>query len=511
MQPISKSRRGTNGRIALGCRNSVAAVSLASLLVAAALLAGCTVGPNYNRPTATVPAKWDVEEPWRESAPKDNLAKGEWWTVFQDDDLNGLEKQALAENQTIKVGIAHLEQARATAAIQVSTLFPTLSGGASVERQRLSGNRPPNSSAPVTSPIQQNTFQIPFTVSYELDIFGKRRRSIEAAEAAYQANAADLENVRLLITSQLAGDYFNLRQLDSEIGILRRTVDSLQRGLDLVNSRHKGGVASGLDVAQEETLLNATRTQATLLLQSRKQFEDSIAVLANRAAPDFHVAPRELAGEPPPLDAGLPSDLLERRPDIAEAERLMAQANAQIGIAQAAYYPSFNLFGQAGWQSADITKLASIQSIFWAVGGNAAEDIFTGGARRAQVQFARAGYDANVATYRSTVLGAFQEVQDEMTALTVLSQAQEEQQQTVDAARRALDISTDRYSGGLVNYLDVVTAQQNLLSNEQQLAVIHGQRLVASVLLVKALGGGWDASSLAAVQVKPARKDIITP
>jgi outer membrane protein, multidrug efflux system len=490
----------------------LARVPLASsLLVAAASLIGCTVGPNYNRPAATVPAKWDVAEPWRESAPKDSVAKGEWWAVFQDDELNALEQQTLAENQTLKVSIAHLQQARATAAIQVATLFPTLSSGASAERQRLSGNRPTNGVPVALQPVQQNTFQIPFTVSYELDIFGRRRRAIEAAEAAYQANAADLENVRLLVTSQLAGDYFNLRQLDSEIGILRRTVESLQHGLDLVNSRHNGGVASGLDVAQEETLLNSTRTQATLLQQQRKQFEDAIAVLAGRPAPDFHVAPREIKGEPPTLNAGIPSDVLERRPDIAEAERLMASANAQIGIAQAAYYPSFNLFGQAGWQSADITKIASVQSIFWAVGANVAEDIFTGGARRAQVQYARAGFDANVASYRQTVLNAFQEVQDELTALNVLSEAQQEQQETVDAARRALDISTNRYSGGLVNYLDVVTAQQNLLSNEQQLAVIHGQRLVASVLLVKALGGGWDASSLAAVQVKPARKDIITP
>jgi multidrug efflux system outer membrane protein len=497
-----------------GMNRTVASLRLATsaALVSAFLLGGCTVGPNYKRPDASVAPHWDVEQPWRESAPKDNFDKGEWWKVFGDDDLNAFEAQAIGENQTIKISIAHLEQSRATAAIQVATLFPTLSTGASAERQRLSGNRPANNSAiPVTSPFQQNTFQIPFTVSYEVDIFGKRRRSIEAAEAAYQANAADLQNVRLLITSQLAGDYFNLRQLDSEIGILRRTVEALQRGLDLVNSRHSGGVASGLDVAQEETLLNATRTQATLILQQRKQFEDAIAVLVNRPAPDFHIAARELAGEPPSLNAGLPSDLLERRPDIAEAERLMASANAQIGIAQAAYYPSFNLFGQAGWQSADITKLASIQSIFWAVGANVAEDIFTGGARRAQVQFARAGYDANVASYRQTVLSAFQEVQDELTALNVLSEAQHEQQDTVDAARRTLDISTNRYSGGLVNYLDVVTAQQNLLQNEQQLAVIQGQRLVASVLLVKALGGGWDASSLAIVQVKPHRKDIITP
>jgi outer membrane protein, multidrug efflux system len=507
MREHFQSPRGGNGRIT----SSPLRVAVAMVLVSASFLAGCTVGPNYKKPSAATAAHWDVEQPWRESAPKDTFDKGEWWRVFDDDDLNTFEAQAIAENQTIKISIARLEQARATAAIQVATLFPTLSSGAGVERQRLSGNRPSSGSTLAVSPFQQSTFQIPFTVSYEVDIFGRRRRSIEAAEAAYQANAADLQNVRLLITSQVAGDYFNLRQLDSEIGILRRTVDALQRGLDLVNSRHAGGVASGLDVAQEETLLDTTRTQATLILQQRKQFEDAIAVLVNRAAPDFHIASRELAGEPPSLNAGLPSDLLERRPDIAESERLMASANAQIGIAQAAYYPSFNLFGQAGWQAADITKLASIQSIFWAVGANVAEDIFTGGARRAQVQFARAGWDANVASYRQTVLSAFQEVQDELTALNVLSQAQQEQQQTVDAARRTLDISTNRYQGGLVNYLDVVTAQQNLLQNEQQLAVIQGQRLVASVLLVKALGGGWDASSLAIVQVKPQRRDIITP
>ena len=443
--------------------------------------------------------------------PKTALPKGEWWDVFHDEELNAFEKQALAENQTIKVSIAHLEQARATAAIQIATLFPTLSSGAQVERQRLSGNRPTNGVPISLQPVQQSTFTLPFTVSYEVDLFGKRRRSIEAAEAAYQANAADMENVRLLVTSQLAGDYFNLRQFDSELGILRRTVEALQKGLDLVNSRHLGGVASGLDVAQEETLLNTTRTQATLLQQQRKQFEDAIAVLVGRPAPDFHVAVRELNAEPPPIDAGLPSDVLERRPDIAEAERQMAVANAQIGIARAAYYPSLNLFGQAGWETASISKLANVQSIFWAVGANVAEDIFTGGARRAQMQYARAGFDANVASYRGTVLGAFQEVQDDLTGLNVLTEAQQSQQQAVDAARRALDISTDRYSGGLVSYLDVVTAQQNLLSDEQQLAQIHGQRLVTSVLLVKALGGGWDASSLAAVQVKPHAKDIITP
>jgi multidrug efflux system outer membrane protein len=484
----------------------------AALLFAAGIFfAGCTVGPNYKRASAPSATKWDVAEPWREGTPKDAIPKGQWWTVFHDEDLNALETQALSANQTLKVSIARLEQARATAAVQVATLFPTLITSPGVTRQRLSGNRPTNGVPINLRPVTQNTFSVPFTVSYEVDLFGRRRRSIEAAEASYQANAADVENVRLLVTSQLAGDYFNLRELDSELQILNRTVEALQKGLDLVNSRHSGGVASGLDVAQEETLLNTTRTQSVLLQQQRKQFEDAIAVLVGQPAPDFHIAARILNAEPPSLDASLPSDLLERRPDIAEAERQMAVANAEIGVAVAAYYPSLPLFAQGGWQAGDIAKLANAGSLFWAIGANVSQEIFTGGARRAQVQFARAGYDANVATYRQTVLSAFQEVQDEITGLAVLIQAQQTQQEAVNSARRTLDISTSRYTGGLVSYLDVVTAQRDLLTDEQQLAIIEGQRLVSSVLLVKALGGGWDASSLAAVQVKPKRKDIITP
>ena len=382
---------------------------------------GCTVGPKYQRAAAPVPAKWDVAEPWRESAPKDGVAKGEWWSVFHDDDLSTLVKQALDANQTIKIAAARLEQARASAAVQIATQFPTLSTSPSVQRQRLSGNRPSIGNFPVNSPVSQNNNVLPFTVAYEVDLFGRRRRNIEAAQASYQGTAADLENVRLVITAELAGDYFTLRQLDTELGILNRTVETLQKGLQLVDSRHKGGVASGLDVAQEETLLNTTRTQAILLQQQRKQFEDAIAVLVGKPAPDFHIASKELNAEPPALDAGLPSDLLERRPDIAEAERQMAVANAQIGIAKAAYYPSLNLFGNGGWQAADIAKLANVQSTFWAVGANVAETIFSGGSRRAQVQFAKSGYDASVAFYRDTVLNAFREVQDDLTGLTVLA------------------------------------------------------------------------------------------
>jgi len=474
-------------------------------------LAGCTVGPNYKRPAAAVPVKWEVAEPWREAAPRDAIPKTTWWTVFHDDDLNTLENEFLTANQTLKVAFAHFDQARASAAVQNAQLFPTLSVDPAAERQRFSGNRSIGSYAPPSGPVTQNSYVLPFTVSYEVDLVGKRRRTIEAAQASYQANAADLESVRLVLTAELAADYFTLRQLDTQLALLRRTVETLQKGLDLVNSRHGGGVASGLDVTQEETLLNTTRTQAILLRQQRKQFEDAIAVLTGKPAPDFHLTERPLAAEPPILETSLPSDLLERRPDIAESERQMAIANAQIGIAKAAYYPSLVLYGQGGWNSADITQLLNAASTFWAVGANLAQDVFTGGARRAQMQFSQAGYDASVAAYRGTVLNAFREVQDNLTGLQVLDSARQSQADAVDSSRRQLDIATSRYTGGLVSYLDVVSAQQNLLNNEQEAAIIQGQRLVTSVLLVKALGGGWDAASLAAVQQKPQARNAFAP
>jgi len=480
-------------------------------LVVSTILAGCTVGPNYKKPAAPVPAKWDVAEPFREAAPKDAVPKTAWWTVFQDEQLNGLEQELLTANETLKVALAHYGQARASAAVQNSTLFPTVGVSPSAGRQRYSGDRATGSSFKLSGPITQSSFQIPFTVNYEVDLVGRRRRTIEASQAALQANAADLENVRLILTAELAADYFTLRQVDTQIALLTRTVSNLEKGLELVNSRHTGGLTSGLDVAQEETLLNTTKTQATLLRQERKQFEDAIAVLTGHPAPDFHMSARELSSSPPSLDTSLPSDLLERRPDIAEAERQMAIANAQIGIAKAAYYPSLVLYGQGGWNSAKLEQLLDAESGAWAIGANLAETIFAGGARRAGVQYSQAEYDASVASYRGTVLNAFREVQDDLTGLEVLAKAQKEQADAVAAARRQLDIAASRYAGGLVNYLDVVNAQQIVLNSEQEAAIIMGQRLVTSVLLVKALGGGWDANSLAAVQVKPQFKDIVAP
>jgi multidrug efflux system outer membrane protein len=482
-----------------------------ALVVAGALLGGCSVGPNYKRPAAPTPAKWDVQAPWREATPKDSVAKTDWWSVFGDEELNGLETDLLAANQTLKVAFAHYDQARATAAIQNAALFPTVGFEPAAGRQRYSGTRATGSTFPLSQAVTQNSYQVPFAVSYEVDLVGKRRRTIAAAQSSLQANAADLENMRLILSAELAGDYYNLRQLDAEIALLQRTIESLQKGLQLVNSRHTGGVASGLDVAQEETLLDTTRTRAILLQQQRKQYEDAIAILAGKPAPGFQIAARDLNVEPPAIDLILPSDLLERRPDIAESERQMKVANEQIGIAEAAYYPSLTLYGQGGWNSANISQLMNAESAMWGLGANVVQNIFTGGARRAQVQYSQAGYEAAVGSYRQTVLNAFGEVQDNLTGLEVLAKAQSAQADAVASSIRQLDIATSRYKGGLVNYLDVVNAQQIVLDNEQEAAIIQGQRLVTTVSLVKALGGGWDAKSLDAVHVKAQFKDIIAP
>ncbi|HVP67917.1 MAG TPA: efflux transporter outer membrane subunit [Anaeromyxobacteraceae bacterium] len=482
------------------------------MLCAAALCSatGCAVGPNYSRPDAAAPEAWDVPAPWRVASPKDAVPKSKWWALFRDEELEQLEGELLQANQTLKVAVAHLDQARAAAAVQNAALFPTVGTAPFVGVEHYSGNRPSGSTATLT-PVTQSNYLLPFTLSYEVDLFGSVRRSIESAQASYQASAADLENVRLSLTAELAADYFTLRQLDTEIAILNRSVENIRKGLELIAARHAGGIASSLDVAQEETLYNTTRTQATLLLRQRRQYEDAIAVLVGRPAPAFHLASRELAAEPPGIGLALPSDVLERRPDVAEAERQMAAANAQIGVATAALFPSLTLYGQGGWNSVNISQLFNPASGFWALAAALAQTIFDGGAHTAQVDGAKAAYEAAVASYRSTVLNAFREVQDSITGLQVLDTARKSQADAVSSARRQLELATSRYNGGLVSYLDVVVAQQSLLANEEEAAVIQGQRLVTAVLLVKALGGGWDASSLADVQVKPQVIDAFTP
>jgi outer membrane protein, multidrug efflux system len=483
---------------------------LGACALSAVWLAGCMVGPNYHRPDAPVAATWKTEGPWRQGEPSDQLGKGDWWAIFNDPQLNSLEVQAVAANQDIQVAITKLEQARAQARIAVAGLYPQANTNLSASRGTDAGNRPFNQlSVPV--PLTSNTFEIPFTVTWEPDLFGGIRRNIQSLQASYQASGADLANVRLTIAAEVGADYFTLRQLDTQIAVLDRTVASFEKGLQLVENRQQGGVASGLDVAQEQTLLDGTRTQAILLRQQRAQYEDAIAVLIGQPAPTFRLPFGEISARLPVIPSGVPSDLLERRPDVAEAERQMAAANAQIGVAMAAYYPSFPISLGGGFESFSLTSLVNANSTFWAVGVSAFETIFTGGARRAQVQYQQAGYQGTIATYRGTVLNAFREVEDSLAGLTVLDQAEKTQAAAVADARKALDIATNRYTGGLVNYLDVITAQQTLLSNESLAAQLDGERLVTSVQLVKALGGGWDASSIAALKVKPSIKQAVEP
>jgi outer membrane protein, multidrug efflux system len=484
--------------------------ALTCAAIVAFICTGCPVGPNYHRPDAPAAPAWKAEDPWRPGEPRDQIPKGEWWKIFGDSDLNALEAQAMVANPTLQAGAARLDQARATARLTVAGLYPQAGAGAGASRARESGNRP---FVPVGggTPITASTYQLSFNVIYETDLFGRVRRNIEASNATMQASAADLEGLRLLIASEIAADYYTVREIDAEIGVLDSTVDSLQKGLQLVENRAKGGVASGLDVAQEQTLLDSTRTQAILLHQQRVQFEDAIGTLTGQPASNFKLAAKPMTSTIPAIPVGVPSDLLERRPDIAEAERGMASANALIGVAKSAYYPDLSLSGGGGLQSMAISKLATLSSGYWAIGAAIAESVLTGGARKAQVQFAEAGYAGAVANYRGAVLAAFQEVEDNLAGLGILDQAAKSQGQAVNDARKALEIANNRYVGGLVSYLDVVTAQQTLLSNERLASEIEGQRLVTSVLLVKALGGGWDAASIASMQIKPSVKQALQP
>jgi multidrug efflux system outer membrane protein len=467
-----------------------------------AVLAACRpAGPAYERPAAVTSVKWETPAPWRPSEPKDAITRGEWWKVFHDDALNDLEADVNVVNQNLTAAEARYDQAKALAAVAFAGRYPVVSWNRQVDRQRLSGNRPgnPNPGTPVT----QSDFALPFTASYEVDLFGKRHRSLEAAAASLQASAADLETARLGLGAEMARDYFSLVEVDAEIEVLDHAVQALERGLQLVEARRDGGLASGLDVAQEETLLNATRTQATLVRRDRSMFEHAIADLAGQSAADFHLPARPLVAEAPAVAIGLPSDVLERRPDVAEREREMAAANAGIGVAMSAYFPSVTLFGSGGWESTALGSIFSAASTLWSIGAAATQQIFNGGATAAGVRLAQAQYNEAVANYRESVLNAFHEVEDAISGLGVLHEARASQTAAVDAAQRALDIATTRYQGGLASYLDVVSAQESLFNAELLSVHIRGQELVTSVGLVTALGGGWDAASLAAIKALP--------
>ena len=482
-------------------------VGLRTVWLTAALLActvGCTVGPAYKRPAAQVPDAWKGEGPWQTAAPKDAIPKGAWWQIFHDAELDQLEQQLLQANQSLEAARDRLSQARAQARIASSAYFPTVTTDPSGLRERFSGNRPLEGANPaLVVPDTENNFTVPFFVSYELDLFGRVRRGLEAANASLQGSAADLENVRLVLTAELAADYFNLRESDREAGVVQESVEIEQKGLDLVNRRHEGGVANGLEVAQQAALLESTATQLQLVLQQRAQYEHAIAVLTGKSASVFNIAAAPFEVTPPSIPTGVPSEILERRPDIATGERQMAFENAQVGIAMTAFYPHITLSGEGGYESRNIATLVNAPSAVWSLGGDLLQPVFNGGRNRANLASTRAAYDQSVANYRESVLEAFQQVEDGLSGLMLLDQAAKTQQAAVVASRRALDIANDRYVGGLTTYLDVITAQSTLLSNERLATQLLGEQMTTSVYLVKALGGAWDASEIQNEQVKP--------
>ena len=462
-----------------------------SSVAAAVWLAGCVAGPDYRKPEVDVPVSWQLEQPWRQATPGDAEAKGPWWQRFDDPTLDALQEKALANSPTLDLASARLAQARATLAGAESGRSPQLGLGSRASRLKISANRPLTNYATNNYSTVQNDFALTLVASSELDLAGRVQRTVEGATASAAQSAADLENTRLLLTADLASTYFNLRATDLELDVVARSIEVQRRALQFVTDRHEGGAVSGLDVAQQQALLDNTLTQVDLLKRLRSQYEHAIATLTGTPAPNFSLAPDIRPLVPPPIPLGVPSDALERRPDVAAAERAMAAANAQIGVATAAFYPSVNLLPSGGVDSRSLSTLFDAQSVLWSIGVSATQTIFDGGRIRANVDFTKAGYDATVASYRRVVLTAMQEAEDGITGLASLERAALQSQAAVTSARRVLDMSASRYEGGATTFLDVITAQQALLNIERQSAQLAGQRMLGSVFLVKALGGDW--------------------
>jgi NodT family efflux transporter outer membrane factor (OMF) lipoprotein len=466
-------------------------VTLPLAASAALFFSGCTVGPKYVRPTTDSPAAYKETGAWKTAQPSDEITKGTWWKVYRDPQLDALEDQIVVSNQTLKMAQAQFVEARAAAKISRAGYFPTVTGGISATHVSGAPNAPLS-----TGRTSYQDYTIPVDVSYEPDVWGRVRRTVEAARSEAQASAADLANVELSIRAELAFDYFTLRGLDAQKALLDSTVISYQKALDLTTTRYQGGLASAVDVAQAQTQLETTRAQSIDVGVARAANEHAIAVLVGKPAANFSLPPMPLATPPPGIPPGLPSELLERRPDIAAAERRVQEANAQIGIAKAAYFPLFTLTGTGGLESAAISTLIQGPSAFWTLGGAAAETIFEGGARRGAVNQAYAQRDQAIATYQQAVLSAFQEVEDNLAALRILQDEAKTEDAAVAAAQHSLALSITRYKGGIANYLEVTTAQSAALADEVTAVSILTRRMTSSVLLVKAIGGGWNVSQI---------------
>ncbi len=469
--------------------NSPARGRLTAVLATAGVLlssSACMVGPKYHRPGAPASPAFKEELPdgWKDAQPNDEALRGKWWKVYKDPGLDALEDQVAISNQNVLSADAQFRAAKAAVRVARASLFPTVTASPSATR-----------SGTGSSGLRR-LYTIPIDFVYQIDVWGSIRRGVAANSAIAQASAAELENARLLYQAELAADYFQIEGLDATRHLLDTTVKSYERYVELTQNRFDGGVASMGDVALAQTQLETARAQLVDLGVQRAQFEHAIAVLTGKPPSDLSIPDAPTLSPPPASLVGIPSTLLERRPDVASAERQVAAANEQIGIAKAALYPSLTFGAGAGLQSTAIADLFTWPSRFWSLGPQLAETLFDAGRRRAQIKVTEAVYDATVANYRQTVLTAFQEVEDSLAQLRILAQEAEIIERAVKSAEQSLQISTDQYRGGLTNYLQVITAQTSTLQNQRTAVDILTRRMVASVSLIQALGGGWDASQL---------------
>ena len=450
------------------------------------LLTGCTLGPNHVKPDAPIPLSFKQGAPWSEAKPQDQLAKGSWWELYGDPALNELQRRAAAANQQLKAAVARLDQARALAGLSRAELVPRLDLDPTAQRGRFTAEQ-----SGVGGGLTANSFRLPLDLSYELDIWGRVRRSVEAATATAEASAADFETLRLSLHAEVARNYFALRALDGEIALLQRSIELRREALFLVQTRFANGMVSELDVAQAETELATTEAETISLTRRRGEQEHALALLLGEAPANFSLAAVPLDLQPLSVAPGLPSQLLERRPDVAAAERQMAAANARIGIAKTAFFPAIRLTGSAGYQSGEIASLFDWSSRSWALGPAISLPVFDGGRNTVNLERAKAAHEEAVANYRQQLLIAFGEVEDSLLGLHLLGEQAGVQQRAVLAAQTAAELSDKRYRAGRVSYLEVVDAQRTALQSERAAVQILGQRLQTSVLLIKALGGGW--------------------
>ncbi len=473
------------------CMRGSRLISFIAIGTLSVMVSGCMVGPNYRAPSVPVAPSFNGNDgPISTGAETNVISHSDWWKVFHDPELDDLESQTDTANQDIKIAITHVDQATALTASARSYLFPTIGVAQGVSRTREAQNRPNNGNT-AGQAATYNDVVLPMVASYEIDAFGRLRRSLQAAHATQQASEADLKFVRLATEATTAIDYYNLRETDQELGILDRTLSDLQQGFDLTTSRFQRGLSSDLEVAQAKTLLDQTGADEQALQIQRAQLEHALAVMLGRTVESLSIPKLPDNPLPPEIPVGLPADLLTRRPDISEANRNVAAATARIGIAQAAYFPQISLTGLMGYESGNAVSLLNWQNTIASLGASATAPIFTAGRLRAGVDQAQATYRESLAQYEKTVLVSYQEVEDQLSALSYLSSQSRLQTLAVADAARAEQIAIQRYKAGLVSYLDVVVAQQSVLSNERTSSQIAGQRMTASVVLIKSLGGGW--------------------